>query len=148
MSYWMGAILRVARPEMAPRRHLWRRSVPATLPHDVPSYDLALSQIWAKSVEKRQSYCIFSVLEVPPEVAPRRHFRFNDRRHLFVFRFSYLGESPHKISDLYVKKWLRKGKMKNILQTHRQTHTPCLSYSRLEKKFFEPTKKLITSHAV
>ena len=56
----MGAILREVRPEMAPRRHVRRRSVPATLPHDVPSYDLALGQIWAKSVEKWQSYCIFS----------------------------------------------------------------------------------------
>jgi len=48
-------------------------------------------------------------------------WRLDDWRHVFVFRFSYLGESPQKISDLYVKKWLRKGKMKNILQTHRQT---------------------------
>ena len=61
-------------PEKAPRRHARQCSVPATLSHDVPSYDLALSQIRAKSVEKRQSYCIFSILEVPPELAPS--FRF------------------------------------------------------------------------
>ena len=57
----MGAILRGAPPERAPRRHVRRGSVPATMRHDVPSYDLALGQIWAKLVEKRQSYGIFSV---------------------------------------------------------------------------------------
>ena len=59
----MGAILRMAPPKMAPRCHVRRRSVPATLYHDVPSQDPALDQIGAKSVEKRQSYCIFSVFE-------------------------------------------------------------------------------------
>ena len=57
----MGAILKVAPPEMAPRRHIRRLNVLATLRHDVPSYDLALGRIWAKSVEKRRSYGIFSV---------------------------------------------------------------------------------------
>ena len=64
---------------------------------------------------------ILVFLEVPPEGLPEGHFRFADWRHLFVFRFSYLGESQHKISDLYLKKWLRKGKMKNPFRTHRQT---------------------------
>ena len=36
-SYWMGAVLRAAPPERAPRRHVRHRSVPATLRHDVPS---------------------------------------------------------------------------------------------------------------
>ena len=57
----MGAILRVARPEMAPRRHVRRRSIAATFHHDIPFQDPASDQIGAKSVEKRQSYCIFSV---------------------------------------------------------------------------------------
>ena len=57
----MGPILRVAPPKRPPRRHVRHRSVPATLRHDVPSYDLALGRIWAKSVEKQRSYGIFSV---------------------------------------------------------------------------------------
>ena len=39
-------------------------------------------------------------LEVPPEGLPEGHFRFADRRHLFVLKYLYLEESPHKISDL------------------------------------------------
>ena len=41
----MGAILRMAPPEMAPRRHVRRRSVPAKFHHDVPSQDPASDQI-------------------------------------------------------------------------------------------------------
>ena len=57
----MGIILRVGPTEMAPLRHGRRRSDTASLPHDVISLDLAWGQIWAKSVEKRRSYGIFSV---------------------------------------------------------------------------------------
>ena len=83
----MGAILRVAPPERVPRYIIphpaiylvleleanrlkndrvieWApfgECVPATFHHDVPSQDPALDQIGAKSVKKRQSYCIFSV---------------------------------------------------------------------------------------
>ena len=51
----------MAAAEISLRRHVWRQSVPAILHHNVPSYDLALGQIWAKSVKKRRSYGIFSV---------------------------------------------------------------------------------------
>ena len=51
----MGAILRMAQPEMAPRRHVRRRSVPATFHHDVPSQDPALDQIGAKEQHIKSS---------------------------------------------------------------------------------------------
>ena len=75
-SYWMGAILRVAPPKIAPRRHVRRRSVAAALLHHSPSYDLPCIRIWSKSAEKWQSYWVGAIMRVaPPEMAPRRHVR-------------------------------------------------------------------------
>ena len=73
-SYWMGAILRLAPPEMAPRRRIRRRSVAAALLHHSPSYNLPSSQIWSKLAKKWQSYWMGTNLRMaPPEMAPRRH---------------------------------------------------------------------------
>ena len=75
-AYWMGAILRVAPPERAPRRHVRRRSVTAALLHHSPSYDLPSFWIWRKSAEKWQSYWMGAILRVAPlKMAPRRHVR-------------------------------------------------------------------------
>ena len=55
-SYWMGATLKVAPPEMAPRRHVRRRTVAAAFLHYSPPCDRPSTRIWSKLAKKWQSY--------------------------------------------------------------------------------------------
>lgn len=65
-SYWMGAILRAARSEMAPLGRVRRLSVVVALLHHFPSYNLRSTRIWNKLAEKWQSYWIGAIFRVAP----------------------------------------------------------------------------------